>query len=124
MKKLIRSFFPLFVVMISATALHASMVDNSTEFSAEWVRTQARVGSYDTLDSVAYNPAGTVRMQEGLYASFNNQFSAKEYTHTAGGRDYTADNPGLLNPSAFVLFRKDNWSAFASFTVPAGGGSL
>jgi len=124
MKKMISGLLCAGFVMLISSAAFASIVDNSTEYSAAWVRSLARIGSVDSADAAVYNPAGTVKLKDGLYVSVSNQSMFKEYTHSAMGTDYTADNAGLLLPSIFALYSSGDWSAYLALTIPAGGGSL
>lgn len=106
----------------SATA-RAGSIDYLSNQSADYMRTFSRNASVDP-DAVAYNPAGTAWMKDGLHLSLHGQTLFKDYSITYQGKDYTADDPTPILPSFFAIYKWKHLAAFAAFTVPAGGGSL
>jgi len=120
--------FSLSVVLTAAftSTVFAGFVDNNTNFSAEYTRMNARTGSADSLDTVVYNPAGTVKLKDGLYTALNNQMLPKEYKHkiNANGKEYSTTTLTAVLPSMFMLYKQNDWSAYFAVTVPGGGGVL
>lgn len=49
-----------------ATAVYAGAIDNKTNWSAEYIRTLNRNAATDYADIAAYNPAGTVKLDEDV----------------------------------------------------------
>jgi long-chain fatty acid transport protein len=105
-------------------SLYAGSVDHNNNFSAGYVRTFNRNAVTDAPDAAVYNPAGTVKLEDGLYVSAHNQSVFKNYYHESAADKYSAKNPTFFLPSAFVVYSSGNWAAFGAFTVPGGGGSL
>lgn len=110
----------------------AGDVDNNNNLSASWYRTLNRNASTDSADIVAYNPGGVPLLKDGLYLNLSNQFVFREWSHTmpasAVGADtgvtFAAENPTLLFPALYLVFKRDNWGIYGAFTVPGGGGEL
>jgi long-chain fatty acid transport protein len=126
MKRLLVFLCVSALVFAVATPLLAGGIDNKHNFSAEYARTLRtlnRNAATDSADAVAYNPAGTVKMEDGLYVNLSGQYAFKDYSNTFNGTEYDSDEPDIV-PSLFALYRKDRWAGFAAFTIPAGGGSV
>jgi len=110
--------------LFCAWSLFAGSVDHNNNFSAGYVRTFNRNAVTDAPDAAVYNPAGTVKLEDGLYVSAHNQSVFKNYSHESAADKYAAKNPTFFLPSAFVVYSSGSWAAFGAFTVPGGGGSL
>lgn len=123
MRKLSIYLFIALLITLPLGVLYAGSVDHNSNFSAGYVRTLSRGAAFDSADAAVYNPAGTVKLDDGLHLSLSNQFILKEYSHE-NGDTYTADNPILLLPGAFLVFKHDGWAAFGSFNIPGGGGDV
>lgn len=67
MKKKIVSALIMVISLTIATSAGATLIDNNTNMSAEWTRMSARVGSTDSMDAIVYNPAGTTKLEDGVY---------------------------------------------------------
>ncbi len=111
------------LVFCLASPAMAGGIDNKHNFSAEYIRTLNRNAATDSADATVYNPAGVVRMEDGLYGNLSGQFVMKKYTNTVGGVELQTDE-GDIVPSLFALWGKGRWAAYGAFTVPAGGGSV
>jgi long-chain fatty acid transport protein len=114
----------IILFLFCAWSLFAGSVDHNNNFSAGYVRTFNRNAVTDAPDAAVYNPAGTVKLDDGLYVSAYNQSVFKNYSHESATEKYSAKNPTFFLPSAFVVYSSGNWAAFGAFTVPGGGGSL
>lgn len=77
MKKLFTLLFVGGLIFSTASPLIAGGVDNKHNFSAEYIRTLNRNAATDSADAVAYNPAGVVKMEDGLYVSLSGQYVKK-----------------------------------------------
>jgi long-chain fatty acid transport protein len=107
----------------SASPLFAGGIENKTNWSAEWVRTLNRNAATDSADAVAYNPAGVMKMDNGLYLNASGQYAFKDYSNTFHGIKYETDEPDFV-PSLFALYKQDKWSAFGAVTVVVAGGKV
>ena len=123
MKKLLCFLFMLGLVFCATSPLIAGGIDNKHNLSTEYIRTLNRNAATDSADAVVYNPAGVVKMQDGLYVNLSGQYALKNYSNTVAGTEYDTDNPDLV-PSLFGLYRKDRWAVYAAFTIPCGGGTV
>jgi len=124
MKKNLILLFLCIFLLGGAWVIFPGSVDHNSNFSPGYVRTFNRNAVTDSTDAAVYNPAGVTKLDDGLYVSVNNQFIFKNYSHETASDTYAAKNPTPLLPSIFTVFKKNRWGAFATFTVPAGGGSL
>jgi len=122
--KNLKIFVFAFCLLIFPMGVSATFIDNNTNLSAEWTRMQARTGSFDSMDAITYNPAGTVKMEDGFYLSLQNQVLPKAYSHKYNGEKYEADNTTFFVPGFFAMNKKGKWSQFAGINVIGGGGSL
>ncbi len=124
MKKIISALIGSAMLLVFTTAAFATLVDNNTNRSAEWTRMNARVASADSLDAVIYNPAGTVRMEDGLYFSLSNQFLPKMMKHEALGKEFETTTTTYIIPGYFALYKKGDWAGFMALDTIGGGGVL
>lgn len=130
MKKTIIVAAGLFLLAGTASPLWAGGVVNKTNLSAEYIRTLNRNAATDSADAVAYNPAGVMKMANGSYFNISMQYLLKDYGSTTannfdalGNGHFSSDEPSAI-PSIFGIYKKDRWAAFASLTVPGGGGKV
>ena len=111
------------LVLLSSSHLMAGGVDNRSNYSGEYVRTLNRNAATDSIDAIAYNPAGVMMMEDGTYVNFSIHYATKDYTNTVNGVELKQDK-GSFVPALFWLYKKDNWAGFFAFTIPAGGGEV
>jgi long-chain fatty acid transport protein len=113
----------------SASPLFAGGIENKTNWSAEWVRTLNRNAATDSADAVAYNPAGVMKMDNGLYLNASGQYAFKDYSNTESntfpfnGTKYSTDEPDFV-PSLFALYKQDKWAAYGAVTIVVAGGKV
>ena len=119
------------LIVVGAPTLFAGSVDYLSNQSAEYIRTFNRNAATDSADAVNYNPAGVVKMQDGLYVNLSNQFFMKTFSGEDNNaamawntKKYESTEPSLLVPNLYALYKQDSWGAFCAFTIPGGGGSL
>ena len=115
------------VLTLTPSTLMAGNVFNSSNHSAEYIRTLNRNASTG-VDAAVYNAAGTVALPEGFHLSITNQFVFKKDNPTVSHPDfpeqeYISDNPVLFYPTVSAVYASDAWSVFLHLGVPAGGGS-
>ena len=123
MKKLFVSLCVAGLIVSSASSLFAGGIENKHNWSAEYIRTLNRNAATDSADAVVYNPAGVMKMEDGLYLNLTGQYVIKDYSNTFAGTEYDADDPDFI-PSLFTLYRKDKWAAYGAVTVVVAGGEV
>ena len=119
-----------FFCAFTATAF-AGAIDNRTNWSAEWVRTLNRNAATDYADIAMYNPAGTVKLNEGFTLNGSLQIGLKDYANNVtfsvpinqGCTSCESDEPSYI-PGFFGVYNKGKWSLFAAFSNVAGGGKV
>ncbi len=114
----------MLAIVLSGATVFAGSIDYLTNQSAAYMMTFARTAATDDADIANYNPAGTVFMaQNGLYISGSVQYLIKPYEMEYMGETYEQSEPSIV-PNLYAVYKADDWAAFFSFTIPAGGGSL
>ncbi len=111
-------------VLLSAGPAAAGGIINKGNQSADYMRTLNRNAATDYADIAVYNPAGTAQMEDGLYSKLDVMYFGKDYYNDVPGfGKLEQDEPSLI-PAFFTVYKKNKWSGFFAFTVPAGGGEL
>ena len=111
------------LVLLSSSNLFAGGVDNRSNLSGEYVGSLNRNAVTDSLDAIAYNPAGVMKMEDGTYGNFSLHYVAKDYTNIVAGDKLEQDKASIV-PALFALYKKDKWAGFFSLTIPSGGGKV
>jgi len=123
MKKVLMCTGGLLLSLILTSSLFAGAVDNKTNWSAEYIRTLARNAATDYADIAAYNPAGTVKLNEGFIINGSIQFLAKDYKNILNGVEYESNEPSYI-PGVFGVYNTGKWSLFGAFSNYGGGGEV
>ncbi len=123
MKKLLVSLCVTGLIVSSASLLFAGGLENKHNWSAEYIRTLNRNAATDSADAVVYNPAGVMKMEDGLFVNLTGQYVIKDYSDTVAGTKYDTDEPDFV-PSLFTLYKKDKWAAYGAVTVVVAGGEV
>ncbi|MBW2681139.1 MAG: outer membrane protein transport protein [Deltaproteobacteria bacterium] len=123
MKKLLVCLCVAGLMVSSVSPLLAGGLENKHNWSAEYIRTLNRNAATDSADAVVYNPAGVMKMEDGLYLNLTGQYVLKEYSNTYLGTKYDTDEPDFI-PSLFTLYKKDKWAAYGAVTVVVAGGQV
>ena len=123
MKKLLVFLCVIGLMVSSVSSLLAGGIENKHNWSAEYVRTLNRNAATDSADAVVYNPAGVMKMEDGLYVNLSGQYVLKDYSNTLGGIEYDTDEPDFV-PSLFALYKMDKWAAYGAVTVVVAGGKV
>jgi len=129
MRKLLVFLCVAGLMAATASPLVAGGIDNKHNWSAEWVRTLNRNAATDSADAAAYNPAGVMKMDNGLYLNGTAQYALKDYSNTEpntppfSGTEYSTDEPDLV-PSLFALYKQDKWAAYGAVTIVVAGGKI
>jgi len=123
MKRSLSILFVTGFVLLMTSPLMAGGITNKQNFSAEYLRTFSRNATIDSVDAVAFNPAGVIQMEDGIYGNLGVFYALKTYSNNIGGVEYESDEPSIV-PGLFGLYKKDKWAAFIALTIPAGGGKV
>ena len=121
MKKFLIFLCVVGLIVSSASPLLAGGIDSKTNWSAEYIRTLNRNAATDSADIAAYNPAGVMKMEDGIYGNLSVQYIDKDYTNDVGGTDFDSNEPSFV-PGLFGIYKQDRWAAFAAVTNTGGGG--
>jgi len=112
----------LFVGLImTSEGLFAAGMDENPNQSVNYIRTGKRNAATDAADAAYYNPAGTVKLADGLHLNVGTQYVVRKHEHEAAGTTYTDEGP-VFFPNLHAVWKQDNWAGFFSFTIPGGGG--
>ena len=95
--------------------------------SAQYIRMLSRNASTD-LDAVYFNPAGVMEMANGFHFGFHSQtlFQQRTITTTAplNNQEFIGNLEIPVFPTAFAVYKKENWAFSLGFGPNAGGGSV
>jgi long-chain fatty acid transport protein len=116
------------LVLGLASSLYAGGIINKQNLSADYIRTLNRNAATDSADAVAFNPAGTAMMQNGLYLRADAVYLLKDYSNKLPSAPaifnygtLDSNEPSLI-PGLFAVYKQDRWAAFFGVTIPGGGG--
>jgi long-chain fatty acid transport protein len=123
MKKFLVCLCVAGLVVSSVSPLFGGGIENKHNWSAEYIRTLNRNAATDSADAVVYNPAGVIKMEDGLYLGLSGQYALKDYSNKYLGIEYDTDEPDFI-PSLFSLYKKDKWAAYGAVTVVVAGGEV
>ena len=70
-----------------------------------------------------YNPAGVMKLDDGLYVNAGVLHVFKNYSNKIGNVYYESDEPSTI-PSIFGLYKQNKWAVFLAFRIPGGGGMV
>lgn len=112
----------------------AGGIINKSNLSSDYFRSLTRNAATDAADIVAYNPAGVMKMPNGLYMKGDVMYITKDYTNkvpnqpAVGGfsgeeGDFESDDPSVM-PGLFAVYKQDKWAGFFAVTIPGGGGEV
>jgi long-chain fatty acid transport protein len=112
--------------LLMNTAFAGGILTNINQ-SAQFVRMLSRNASTD-LDAVYYNPAGLTQLKNGFYFGLQNQTILQTKTINSefpylNNHNYTGKVNVPVFPTAFAVYKLDNWAFSAGFGPNAGGGS-
>jgi long-chain fatty acid transport protein len=123
MKRVFTCAGGLLLSFVFVSTVYGGAAVNKTNWSAEYIRTLNRNAATDYADVAAFNPAGTVKLQEGFTINASGQYLDKDYTNKVDGKNFESDKSSAF-PGAFAVYRKDKWALFGSFTFVGGGGEV
>lgn len=113
-------------LLIINTAFAGGILTNTNQ-SAQFVRMLSRNASTD-LDAVYFNPAGLTQLNNGFYFGLHNQSIFQNRTIKSefpllNNPDYKGEVTAPVFPSAFAVYKMNNWAFSAGFGPNGGGGS-
>ncbi len=112
-------------LLVMNTAFAGGILTNTNQ-SAQFARMLSRNASID-LDAVYFNPAGLTQLQNGFYFGLHNQTITQTKTITSEFPllydKYIGDVKAPVFPTAFAVYKLDNWAFSAGFGPNGGGGS-
>ncbi len=123
MKRLLVFLCVSTLVFAVANPLLAGGADNKTDWSVEYMRTLNRNAATDSADIVMYNPAGVMKMEDGMYGNVSAQYLAKDYNNQIDGVDYDQDEPSTV-PGLFAVYKTGRWAGFFGLSNVVGGGEV
>ncbi len=123
MKKLVL-FGALFMFIQAAFA--GGLLTNTNQ-SAQFVRMLSRNASLD-IDAVYFNPAGLIKLEDGWHFAFYSQTIFQDKTVDSkfpllNDGHYVGEVIIPVFPTAYAVYRKDNWAFSFGFSPNAGGGT-
>jgi long-chain fatty acid transport protein len=110
---LVLGMLPQFVV--------AGGVDNKQNLSAAYAGSASRNGAIEGADVAAYNPAGIMQMENGMYLEVDGQFLFLNYSHNFNDTENDMTGNPIV-PTLFTIYKQDKWAAYGTFTIIGGGG--
>jgi long-chain fatty acid transport protein len=123
MKKFIVLACVIGLVVSTASPLFAGGADNKTNWSVEYIRSLNRNAATDSADIVMYNPAGVMKMDDGLYGNVSAHYIAKRYNNEINGSNFDQDEPSIV-PGVFAVYKRDRWAGFFGLSNVVGGGKV
>lgn len=119
-------FTPLVILLVFSIALGGGIVGNTNQ-SAAFVRTLNRNASTD-VDAVYFNPAGLMRLEDGLHLSLSNQsiFQTKTAVNNyqyLNADEFVGDVIVPLFPNFYIAYKTGKLAFSAGFEPIGGGGS-
>jgi long-chain fatty acid transport protein len=118
------------MLSLSAPPVLAGAIVNKSNLSADYFRSLTRHASVDAADIIAYNPAGVMALENGLYVKADLLYITKDYDNkvpTVAGvgesGDFNSDEPSIV-PGLFAVYKRNKWAGFFAVTIPGGGGEV
>lgn len=113
------------VVALAPTPATAGGIDYLSNQSGQFIGDFSKNASTYGADTASYNPAGLPWLAGKLHISLSTQTVIKDFSITYKGTEYASTIPTPVVPSFFIVGKPiEDLAIYASFTVPAGGGSL
>jgi len=89
MKRLVVFLSVVCAVFCVTSSLMAGGIDNRSNHSADYIRSLNRNAATDSADTVIYNPAGVMSMEDGTYIKLDAQYTVvKELTNSIMGMGF------------------------------------
>lgn len=113
-------------LLLANFAFAGGLLTNTNQ-SAQFIRMMSRNASLD-IDAVYFNPAGLVKLEDGWHFAAYSQTIFQDKTVNSGfpllnDPDYLGKVSVPVFPTAFAVYKKDNWAFSLGVGPNAGGGS-
>jgi long-chain fatty acid transport protein len=123
----LKRLIPVVLLMCVVLTTTAGGLLTNTNQSAQWVRMLSRNASTQ-IDAVYFNPAGLIKLNNGWHFALYNQSIFQEKTVTSGypllnDGKYVGKVKAPVFPTAFGVYKSDNWAFSLGFGPNGGGGS-
>jgi long-chain fatty acid transport protein len=123
----LKRIIPVVLLMFVVFTTTAGGLLTNTNQSAQWVRMLSRNASTQ-IDAVYYNPAGLIKLNNGWHFALYNQSIFQEKTVNSGypllnDGEYIGKVKAPVFPTAFGVYKTDNWALSLGFGPNGGGGS-
>lgn len=120
------AFLTTVTFLLINTAFAGGILTNTNQ-SAQFVRMLSRNASTD-LDAVYFNPAGLTQLNNGFYFGLHNQSIFQNRTINSGfpllnDSIYKGKVLAPVFPTAFAVYKLNNWAFSLGFGPNGGGGS-
>lgn len=124
----------LIVTICQIPFAFAGGILNNTNQSARFVRLMSLEATTKAADAAYYNPAGTIKLNEGFHFTFSNQSAFQKRIITATNPAFSQSLNGEITkryegtasapiiPSLQGVYRKGKWALSGSLAVIGGGG--
>jgi long-chain fatty acid transport protein len=123
MRKLFVFLCVIGLILSGTSTLFGGGADNKTNWSVEYIRTLNRNAATDSADIVMYNPAGVMKMEDGLYGNVSAHYILKDYNNQINGVDFDQDEPSVV-PGVFAVYKQDRWAGYFGLSNVVGGGKV
>lgn len=133
MKKIYFAVFVITLTLLLSQIPATANVDQLSNMSTEWIRTGNRNAATDSGDIVLYNPAGIMKMSDGLHINFGSQTLIRrpEHKYNLGitgvedtDRSHKQDSNDYFLPNFYCAYKKDNLGFFGGIYIPGGGATI
>lgn len=120
----------LLIVALIAIAITANaQMDNLSNLSAKWIRSNVRNASLDGgADMVNFNPAGLAMLDDGIFISVSNQmlFRHPQHTFNFGAGSVMREQDGMdpFLPMLYGAWKKDKLAFSTGVYISGGGASV
>lgn len=123
MKKFTLFFASLMLIQI---AFAGGLVTNTNQ-SAQFIRMMSRNASTG-IDAVYFNPGGLTKLSDGLHFAVYSQSILQDKNIYSGfallnNKEYVGEVMVPVFPTAFAVYKKENWAFSLGFGPNGGGGS-
>ncbi len=133
MKKIYFAVFVITLTLLLSQIPATANVDQLSNMSTEWIRTGNRNAATDSGDIVLYNPAGIMKMSDGIHINFGNQTLIRrpEHKYNLGitgvedtDRSHKQDSNDYFLPNFYCAYKKDDFGFFGGIYIPGGGATV
>ncbi|MGL4999402.1 MAG: OmpP1/FadL family transporter, partial [Cetobacterium sp.] len=107
----------------ATTIANAASIDHIMNYTPEYNANPALQGAINTSSTVNYNPAGLVRLENGVYVNGGLQLAVGEQKMTYNGYNHDSDLLSVV-PNFSIVKKQDKKAYFVTMGGIAGGAGL